>query len=111
MMLSIVKRKLHNFFTYEVHRWMTGRDKDLRHALFRQARKRRYGSFPGTTLLFKSSGIEEWAFQLKLDGFNGWKKHLKGPRDIVQIEAGHLAMIKEPAVRSVVQHLNSVLCD
>jgi nonribosomal peptide synthetase DhbF len=108
--VSTAKRKLRHLFTYEMHRWRTGKDKDLRHALLRYAIKRKYRPFHGKVILFKSSGLEEWAFQPKLDGFNGWKKYVTGPFDIIHIAAGHAALMKEPTVKSVVAHLDAILC-
>jgi thioesterase domain-containing protein len=109
--LATAERKLQNLFTYEVHRWVTGRDKGLRQALLRLAMQRKYKTFFGKVILFKSTGIEGWAFELQLDGHNGWKKHVKGPFEIIQVPAEHSALIKEPAVKSVVNHLNAILCD
>jgi thioesterase domain-containing protein len=94
-----------------VHRWLTGRDKDLRHALFRHAMTREYKPFAGKAVLIKSNGIEDWAFQLRLDDFNGWKKYVTGPFDVIHIDAGHVGLIKEPAVKTLASHLNAILCD
>jgi thioesterase domain-containing protein len=109
--LATARRKLHNLLTHEVPRWRTGKDNDLARALCRHAGKRQYRTFSGTTLLFKSNGIEHWVFQLSLDGFNGWKKCVTRPIEVIRIDVGHLAFMKEPAVRTVAQHLNSNLCD
>jgi thioesterase domain-containing protein len=109
--ISTAKRKLQNLLTYDVHRWRTGKDKDLRHALFRRARNRKYKPFSGQVILFQSQGFEEWAFQLQLDGHNGWKKYVTGPFKLIPVQAGHSALIKEPTVKSVVGHLNAILCD
>jgi thioesterase domain-containing protein len=109
--LATAQRKLQNLFTHEVHRWMTGRDRDLRHALGRRAMKRKYKPFSGKVTLFKSTGYEEWAYQPQLDGHNGWKKYVTGPFEIIQMQAGHLALMKEPTVKFVVGHLNTILCD
>ncbi len=106
-----LRRKVRNLFTYELHRWITGRDRDLRHALVRHARNRKYKPFSGRIVLFKSEGFEEWAFQLHLDGHNGWKRYAKGPFELIQIEAGHSALMKEPMVQSVVGYLNAILCN
>jgi hypothetical protein len=62
-------------------------------------------------VLIKSRGTEEWAYQLQLDGFNGWKKLVRHPIELVQIDAGHLAPMKEPAVRTVVQRIDGLLRD
>jgi amino acid adenylation domain-containing protein len=109
--ISTAKRKLQNLLTYDVHRWRTGEDKDLRHALFRRARNRKYKPFSGQVILFQSQGFEEWAFQLQLDGHNGWKKYVTGPFKLIPVQAGHSALMKEPTVKSVVGHLNAILCD
>ncbi len=109
--IATVRRKLRAFLTYELHRWLTGTDKDLRHALFRHARNRTYRPFGGHVVLIKSNGIEEWAYQLQLDGFNGWKKYVTGRFDLIHIDAGHVALMKEPVVKAVAQHLDSILCD
>jgi thioesterase domain-containing protein len=109
--MAIAKRKLKNLFTYELHRWRTGRDKDLKHALIRHAMSRNYKPFSGKTFLLKGTGIEEWAFQLQLDGHNGWKKYVTGPFEVIQVRAGHSALMKEPAVKLVVGYLNAILCD
>src|ERR1039457_119885 len=109
--ISTAKRKIRNLFTYEVYRWMTGQDRDLRHALRRRAMKRKYKPFLGKVILFKGTGMEEWAYQLKLDGHNGWKKCVTGPFKVIQLQAKHVALIKEPIVQCVVSHLNEILCD
>jgi amino acid adenylation domain-containing protein len=108
---AIAKRKIKNLFTFEVHRWVTGKDKDLRHALHRRAIKRKYEPFAGRVILFKSTGLEEWPFQLKLDGHNGWTKSVKGRLELIQLNVGHAAMMREPTVMAVVSHLNAILCD
>jgi thioesterase domain-containing protein len=105
------RRKLRNLVTYELHRWLTGKDKDLRHALFRHAMTRVYKPFSGKTVLIKSNGIEDWAFQLRLDEFNGWKKYIKGSFDVIHIDAGHVGLIKEPAVKTLASHLDAILRD
>jgi thioesterase domain-containing protein len=112
--LQTAKRKLRNLFTYEVHRWLTGKDKDLRHALLRQAMKRKYTPFSGKVILFKSTEMDEGmddrqSWRLQLDGYNGWMKHVKGRIDLIHVEAGHVGLMKEPAVKSVVSHLNEIL--
>jgi len=109
--LATSKRKLQELFTHEVHRWVTGKDKDLRHALNRRAIKRKYEPFSGRVILFKSTGLEEWPFQLRLDGHNGWKKSFKGPFEMIKLDVGHAAMMREPTVMAVVSHLNAILCD
>ena len=73
--------------------------------------RRKHAPFHGRVILFKSTGIEEWAYQLRLDGRNGWKKYLKGRFDVIQMEAEHTALMKEPTVQSVVGHINRILCD
>ena len=109
--LATARRKLRSFLTYELHHWVTGQDKDLRHALFRHARRRTYRPFAGHVVLIKGNRIEEWAYQLQLDGFNGWKKYVTGRFDLIHIDAGHVALMKEPVVKAVAQHLDSILCD
>jgi len=108
---AIAMRKIKNLFTFQVHHWVTGRDKDLRHALHRRAIKRKYEPFSGRVILFKSTGLEEWPFQLKLDGCNGWRKSVKGAFELIQLDVGHAAMMREPTVMAVVSHLNAILCD
>jgi thioesterase domain-containing protein len=110
-LMSIAKRKLRSLFTHDVHGWLTGKDKDLRDALFKHAMKCKYRPFGGNALLVKSNGFEEWAFQPRLDGVNGWKKLITGPLDVIHIDAGHAALIKEPAVKTLAGHLNAMLCD
>ena len=90
---------------------MTGRDRDVRHALERRALNRKYKPFSGKVILIKSEGFEEWAFQLRLDGHHGWRKYVKGSFEVIQVRAGHTALVKEPAVKTVAGHLNVVLCD
>jgi amino acid adenylation domain-containing protein len=107
----IAMRKIKNLFTFQMHHWVTGKDKDLRHALHRRAIKRKYEPFSGRVILFKSTGLEEWPFQLKLDGWNGWRKSVKGPFELIQLDVGHAAMMREPTVMAVVSHLNAILCD
>jgi amino acid adenylation domain-containing protein len=109
--IATARRKLRAFWTYELHHWVTGKDKDLRHALFRHASQRTYRPFAGHVVLIKGNRIEEWAYQLQLDGFNGWKKYVTGRFDVIHIEAGHAALMKEPLVKTVAQHLSSILCD
>jgi amino acid adenylation domain-containing protein len=109
--LATARRKLRSFLTYELHHWVTGQDKDLRHALFRHARRRTYRPFAGHVVLIKGNRIEEWAYQLQLDGFNGWKKYVTGRFDVIHIDAGHAALMKEPLVKTVAQHLSCILCD
>jgi thioesterase domain-containing protein len=109
--LSIVRRKLQELFKYEMHHLLTGKDRDLRHALFRDAMNRKYKAFSGKAVLFTTNGIEEWPFQLRLDGFNGWKKYVTGPFSRIHIDAWHVDLMKEPAVKAVVSHLNSILTD
>jgi thioesterase domain-containing protein len=109
--IATARRKVRAFWTYELHRWLTGKDKDLQHALFRHARQRTYRPFAGHVVLIKGNRIEEWAYQLKLDGFNGWKKYVTGRFDVIHIDAGHAALMKEPLVKTVAQHLSSILCD
>ena len=77
----------------------------------RHAMQRRHAPFSGRVVLFKSTGMEEWAYQLRLDGRNGWKKFIKGPFDVIHIDAVHSALIKEPTVLSVVGHINRILSD
>jgi hypothetical protein len=36
-------------------------------------------------------------------------KHVKGRIDLIHVEAGHVGLMKEPAVKSVVSHLNEIL--
>jgi amino acid adenylation domain-containing protein len=108
---AIAMRKIKNLFTFEVHHWVTGKDKDLRHALHRRAIERKYEPFSGRVILFKSTGLEEWPFQLKLDGCNGWRRSVKGPFQLIQLDVGHAAMMREPTVMAVVSHLNAILCD
>jgi thioesterase domain-containing protein len=77
-------RKLRGLFTYKVHHWVTGKDRDLKYALVRRSMKRIY--------------------RPRLDGNNGCKKYVKGRFDVIHMECGHLALIKEPTVKSVVFH-------
>jgi amino acid adenylation domain-containing protein len=109
--LLTVKRKLRNLFVHHVRRWVTGTDTDLSHALGRRAMQRQYRSFSGQVVLFKSTGFEDWAFQPRMDGYNGWKNVLKGKCEVIQLQAGHAAMMKKPSVIDVVHHLNAILCE
>jgi amino acid adenylation domain-containing protein len=110
-LLQSARRQLRKLFAIEEHRWLTGKDKDVEQALKRHAMRRKHAPFHGRVILFKSTGIEEWAYQLRLDGRNGWKKYLKGRFDVIQMEAEHSALMKEPTVQSVVGHINRILCD
>ena len=110
-LLRSARRQIRKLFSVEEHRWLTGKDKDLEQALRRHAMRRKHAPFHGRVILFKSTGIEEGAYQLQLDGHNGWKKYVKGPFDVIQMQAEHDALMKEPTVQSVVGHINRILCD
>ena len=108
-LLGWTGRQLRKLVTVREHHWLTGKDRDLEQALRRNAIQREVKPFHGHTILFKSRGIEEWAYPLRLDGFNGWKKFLKGRCDIINIDAEHNALMKEPVVRNVVWRINELL--
>jgi len=108
-MLTTARRKLLNLYRYELHRWVTRRDRDLKHALTRNAKQRRFKPFSGRVVLFKSDGFEQWAYQPRLDGFNGWKNLVAGRIEVIRIHCGHEGLVVDPAVKSVVQHLNAIL--
>jgi len=110
-LLRSARRQIRKVFTLKEHAWLTGRDKDVEQALRRHAMRRRHAPFGGRVVLFKSAGIEEWAYQLRLDGRNGWKKFIKGPFEVIHIDAAHTALIKEPTVLSVVGHINRILSE
>jgi thioesterase domain-containing protein/acyl carrier protein len=108
-LLGWTRRQLHKLVTVREHRWFSGQDRDLEQALRRNAIRREVKPFRGHTILFKSLGIEEWAYQLRLDGFNGWKKYLKGRCDVINIDVEHNALMQEPVVRNVVWRINELL--
>lgn len=108
-LLRCALRQLRKLFTLQQHRWITGKDQDLEQALRRYAMRRKVECFHGRGILIKSAGIEEWAYPLRLDGFNGWKKYLKGRCDVIDLDVPHNELMKEPAVRSVVRHINELL--
>jgi thioesterase domain-containing protein len=108
--VSTARRKLQSMLSRRARRWRTGRDNDVKDALYKRALNREYKSFSGETILFQSQGFEGWAFQLNFDGHNGWKKYLGGPVTLVPVQAGHLALMIEPAVQSVATRLNTILC-
>jgi len=110
-LLRSAQRRVRKLFTVEEHRWLTGKDKDLEQALRRHALRRKHAPFHGRVILFKGSGIEEWAYQPRLDGCNGWKRYVKGPFDVIQMPVPHNALVKEPTVQSVVGHINRLLCE
>jgi len=104
-------QKMQRLFTDKQQRGVTGKDKNLETALARLAARRKYSPFNGRVILFKALRYELWAFQLKLDGYNGWRKYIKGPLDVIQIESTHFDMVRNPAVRSVANHLAQILCN
>lgn len=59
-------------------------------------------------LLFKSAGIEEWGYQLRFDGLNGWNRYIKGPLEILELHVPHNALMKEPVVHKVVARINGL---
>jgi thioesterase domain-containing protein len=103
-------QKLQRIFTNKRQRGVTGKDKNLETALARLAVRRKYSPFNGRVILFKALRYELWAYQLKLDGYNGWRKYIKGPLDVIEIESTHFDLVRNPAVKSVAEHLTQILC-
>ena len=108
-MVSILRRKLEKLWSHEIYRLRTGEDRDLRQALFREARRRKYRPFAGRALLIKAEGEDDWGSALQLDGCNGWRKFLTGSREVITLPGDHGSIMKEPAVHALVQCLDRTL--
>ncbi len=103
---SLLPRALKMAQSGELLSWT---QRQLHRGFRRNAIRRQLKPFCGHAILFKSRGIEAWAYQPRLDGFNGWKKYLKGRCDVINIDAEHNALMKEPVVRDVVWRINELL--
>lgn len=110
--VATAKRKLKDFFHYELYYWFRGRDRDIRHGLFRSAMRVKFGPFSGRTILVQSTGLDSprsWTFSL--DGYNGWKKYVSNPIEIIPVHCGHEGLMKEPTATLVAEELKKALLD
>jgi thioesterase domain-containing protein len=104
-------QKIRRLFKDPKHLSLSAKDEDLERALLRDAIERKHTAFHGEVILFKTMMVDPWVFQFHPDGRNGWRRYVKGRFDVLPIDARHHDLVKEPAVRSVVSHLNKILCD
>ena len=110
--VATAKRKLKDFFHYELYYWFRGRDRDIRHGLFRSAMRVKFGPFSGRTILVQSTGLDSpRSWTLSLDGYNGWKKYVSNPIEIIPVHCGHEGLMKEPTATLVAEELKKALLD
>jgi amino acid adenylation domain-containing protein len=105
-----VMQKIRRLLKDPKHLSLSAKDEDLERALLLDAIKRKHTEFHGRVILFKSTVVDPWVFQLHPDGRNGWRKHVKGHFDVIHIQARHHELVREPIVQLVVSQLNKILC-
>jgi amino acid adenylation domain-containing protein len=78
--------------------------------LVRVAMRRKHQPVKGPVVLFRASGLDgSRSWRPRLDGFNGWSRYVPDGIQLIEIDVGHHDMMREPAVRLVVEHLSELL--
>jgi thioesterase domain-containing protein/acyl carrier protein len=100
--IGTIKRKSNHLIKSVIPYPLKRRHQDMRRTLMSAALRYFYTPFSGRIVLIKGMGKDnDRSWNIKLDGYNGWKRHSKGELTKFELNAGHTGMMKEPYVDQV----------
>jgi amino acid adenylation domain-containing protein len=109
-LLKTVQLKLQTLLVSENHGATRPAAGTVAGKLVRVAMRRKHQPVKGPVVLLRASGMDgPRSWRPSMDGFNGWSRYVPGGIQLIEIDAGHHDMMREPDVRIVVEHLDKLL--